>query len=55
MVLSLLTSRNGAIPKRCYVFNAKALFQDGGFIAKQRLLSKQTLFGFIPTAAAFNT
>jgi hypothetical protein len=36
MVLSLLTSRNGAIPKRCYVFNTKALFQDNGSSQNKR-------------------
>jgi hypothetical protein len=28
--------------------------QHKGFISKQRLFSKQTLFGFIPAAAGFN-
>jgi hypothetical protein len=55
MVLSLLTSPDGAIPKRCYVLNTKALFQNSGFISKRPLFSKQTLFGFIPAAAGFDT
>jgi hypothetical protein len=31
------------------------LVQHNGFISKRRLFSKQTLFGFIPAAAGFNT